>query len=102
VLLSIVFAATADAQAVRTFVSVNGVDNATCARDTPCRNFAAAISAVGSGGEVVAIDSGGFGPFTVNKPVSIVGAPGVHAAIAAPAAAPLAAAIWVTSAGGEV
>src|SRR3979411_2151022 len=63
----------------RTFVSVTGVDNPTCSRPSPCRNFNAAVTAVTAGGEVIAIDSGGYGTVVINKAVSIIAAPGVYA-----------------------
>lgn len=67
---------------VRTWVSVHGSDAAACSRAAPCRNFAAAIAAVSSGGEVVVLDSGGFGSVLINKPVTILAPEGIHAAIA--------------------
>lgn len=81
--VSVWFATSALAQSVvRTFVSTSGVDNATCSRSTPCRTFNAAIAAVDAAGEVVALDTGGYGPFTANKDVTVIGTPGIHAAIA--------------------
>src|SRR5687768_1796839 len=77
--------ATASAQAqapVRTFVSVNGVDNAQCLRTNPCRTFNAAVAAVADEGEVVALDTGGYGPMIINKSVTVHVASGVVAAIA--------------------
>jgi hypothetical protein len=67
---------------VRTWVSPAGVDTNPCTREQPCRNFAAAITAVAAGGEVVALDSAGYGPVTITKSVTIVAPVGVHAAIA--------------------
>lgn len=80
--LSLIVLASPAAAAVRTFVSVNGVDNATCDRISPCRTLNAAILAVDTGGEVVALDTGGYGPATINKSVAIIAPRGVHAAIA--------------------
>lgn len=74
--------ATSYGQGVRTWVSGSGLDNASCTRSAPCRTFTAATAAVGSGGEVVVLDSGGYGPFVIDKPVSIIAPAGVHAAIA--------------------
>jgi len=67
---------------VRTWVSPAGVDTNPCTREQPCRNFAAAITAVAAGGEVVALESAGYGPVTITKSVTIVAPAGVHAAIA--------------------
>lgn len=68
--------------AVRTFVATTGVDNATCLRANPCRTFQAAINVVDPGGEVVVLDSGGYGPVDISKSVSIIAPAGIHAAIA--------------------
>lgn len=68
-------------QSVRTFVASSGSDTNPCTRQLPCRNFAAAITAVSPEGEVVALDSAGYGPVAINKSVSLVAPPAVHAAI---------------------
>ena len=87
----IAFAAAAPpvhAQSQRTFVSVDGFDANTatnCGRLEPCRTFGAAMSVTNAGGEIVALDSGGYGAFTIDRPVSVVAPPGIHAAIAAAA-----------------
>lgn len=67
---------------VRTFVSTEGLDNATCSRAQPCRTFNAGINAVQPGGEVVVLDSGGYGPAAVTKSVSLIAPVGLHASIA--------------------
>src|SRR5882672_11336232 len=68
----------------RSAVSVNGSDADPCTVPSPCRTFTAALAATASGGEIIAIDSGGYGQsFTVSQPVTVSGAPGVHAAITA-------------------
>ena len=67
----------------RSAVSVNGSDMNDCSTPFPCRSFTAAIAATVPGGEVVAFDSAGYGPFTVSTSLTISGAPGVHAAITA-------------------
>src|SRR6187401_2596973 len=59
----------------RTFVSTSGSDANPCTRTDPCRNFQAAIANTLAGGEVVALDSGGYGTFTVDKSLTIAGAP---------------------------
>jgi hypothetical protein len=82
VLLALTAATPMNAQAIRTFVASNGSDTNPCTRTQPCRNFAAAIAAVAPGGEVVVLDSAGYGPVSVTKSVSIVAPPAVHAAIA--------------------
>jgi len=67
----------------RTFVSTSGSDANPCTVTAPCRNFAAAIANTTEGGEVVALTSGGYGPFTVDKSITIAGAPGAHVAVTA-------------------
>jgi len=68
----------------RTFVSAEtGSDSNNCSRTAPCRNFNAAILLTDAGGEVVALDSGGYGAMTIGQPIQIVAPPGVHAAITA-------------------
>lgn len=76
-----------DAAAVgqRTFVSTSGVDNPACSIPAPCRTFGAAITATASGGEVIALDSGGYGTVTITQSVSIIAPPGVYAGISVPA-----------------
>ena len=49
----------------------------------PCRNFNAAVGVVNAGGEVVALDSGGYGPVTISKAVTLTSPLGVYAAITA-------------------
>jgi hypothetical protein len=65
----------------RSAVSVNGVDTNPCTVALPCRSFTTAIPATVPGGEVVALSTAGYGPFTVSNSMTISGAPGVHAAI---------------------
>src|SRR5215211_3086451 len=73
----------------RTFVSAQQGNDANqtavppCAVTLPCRNFDAAITAVRAGGEVVALDSGGYGTVTISKAVTLTGPTGVYAAITA-------------------
>ena len=79
--------ALAYAQPQRTFVSAqNGNDANTvnnCSVTQPCRNFNAAIGVVAAGGEVVALDSGGYGSTTISKAVTLTGPTGVYVAITA-------------------
>lgn len=67
----------------RTFVASYGLDTNPCSVISPCRTFQPAINAVDPGGEVVALDSAGYGSITISKSVSVIVPPGVHAAIAA-------------------
>src|SRR5438067_5142315 len=61
--------------------AASGLDTNPCTRTAPCRNFAAAIAQTASGGEVIVLDSGGYGPVTINQAVSLVAPPGVYAGI---------------------
>ncbi|MDB4964910.1 MAG: hypothetical protein JWN44_599 [Myxococcales bacterium] len=62
---------TALAQATRTWVSGVGDDVNPCSRTAPCKTFAGAISKTAAGGEINAIDSGGFGAVTITKALTI-------------------------------
>src|SRR5215469_6005800 len=79
--LVLMIISSASAQVQRTFVSALGSDSNPCSRTSPCRTFAQAIAATNPGGEVVVLDSAGFGPVTITKPVSITAPPGVYAGI---------------------
>src|SRR5262245_34081519 len=68
----------------RTFVPSYGIDANPCSLVQPCRSFGIAISHVQSGGEVVVIDSAGYGVFTVTQPVSVIAPAGVYAGIFVP------------------
>jgi nitrous oxidase accessory protein NosD len=82
-LLLLCVAVSASAQLNRSAVSTTGLDTASCGVTDPCRTFAAALARTNPGGELVVLSSGGYGPFIVTHGVSIVAAPGVHAAITA-------------------
>ncbi|NJL29525.1 MAG: right-handed parallel beta-helix repeat-containing protein [Thermoanaerobaculia bacterium] len=67
------FAAAAQAQASRTWVSGVGDDANPCSRTAPCKTFAGAISKTAAGGEINAIDPGGYGAVTITKSITIDG-----------------------------
>jgi len=69
------------ATAQRTYVSSSGTANPSCSRAAPCRQFADAIPATNVGGEIVVLDSAGYGPVTITKSVSIIAPPGIYAGI---------------------
>ena len=81
-LLSILISTTVFAQNNRGAVSLTGNDAATCTVPDPCRTFDVAISRINAGGEVIALSSAGYVPFTVNKSISIISPPAYHAAMA--------------------
>lgn len=68
---SAAFAAGALAQATRTWVSGVGDDANPCSRTAPCKTFAGAISKTAAGGEINALDPGGFGGVTITKAITI-------------------------------
>jgi hypothetical protein len=72
------------AQATRTWVSGVGDDVNPCSRTAPCKTFAGAISKTAAGGEIDALDPGGFGTVTITKSITIDGN-GTHASILASA-----------------
>jgi hypothetical protein len=70
------FASLAQAQASRTWVSGVGDDVNPCSRTAPCKTFAGAISKTAAGGEIDALDPGGFGAVTITKSLTIDGTHG--------------------------
>lgn len=68
-----VFSLGAHAQATRTWVSGVGDDANPCSRTAPCKTFAGAISKTAAGGEINALDDGGFGAVTITKAITIDG-----------------------------
>jgi hypothetical protein len=57
----------------RTWVSGVGDDLNPCSRTAPCKTFAGAISKTSAGGEIDALDPGGFGTITITKSITIDG-----------------------------
>jgi hypothetical protein len=73
----------------RSFVATYGSDANTsvnCGPTAPCRSFNAALSVTGVGGEVVVLNSGGYGPapLTISQSVTIAAPPGVYAGLTVP------------------
>jgi hypothetical protein len=71
----------AQAQASRTWVSGVGDDANPCSRTAPCNTFAGAISKTAAGGEIDALDPGGFGGLTITKAITIDGGGGQVASV---------------------
>jgi hypothetical protein len=69
--LAALMATPAMAQATRTWVSGVGDDANPCSRTAPCKTFAGAISKTAAGGEINALDPGGFGAVTITKSITI-------------------------------
>lgn len=71
-----------DASAIgRTFVASFGADSNPCTLALPCRGFTAALAVTDPGGEIVVLDSAGYGPVTIGKSVSIIVPAGIYAGI---------------------
>jgi len=74
----------AEAGVARTWVGSSGNDSNTatnCTRAAPCKTFAAAYSVTQSGGEIVALDSVGYGPITITTPLTIIGLEGAFVSV---------------------
>jgi CSLREA domain-containing protein len=65
----------------RVFVSTTGSDANPCGLTTPCRTIGRALMVVATEGEVVVLNSGGYGPFIVYRAVSVVVPDGIYAGI---------------------
>jgi hypothetical protein len=76
VVFTMMVASMAQAQATRTWVSGVGDDVNPCSRTAPCKTWAGAISKTAVGGEIDALDPGGFGALTINKSITIEGTQG--------------------------
>src|SRR5262249_40563843 len=71
----------AHAQAARTWISGVGDDANPCSRVAPCKTWAGAITKTGFGGEIDALDPGGFGEVTIPKPMTFDGGGGQVASV---------------------
>jgi hypothetical protein len=74
----------AGATAQRTFVASYGLTANTafnCSLAKPCRAFNEAIGVTLAGGEVIVLDSAGYGTATIGKSITIAAPPGVYAGI---------------------
>ena len=81
--IALLCSVSAEASASRTFVATTGNDANTatnCGATTPCRSFFAALSVTNAGGELVVLNSGGYGPASIAQPV-VMTAIGVDASI---------------------
>jgi hypothetical protein len=66
----------------RTFVASYGNDSsANCSLSLPCRSFNAAIAQTKPGGEVVILDTAGYGPMTITQSLKVIGPSGVYGGI---------------------
>ncbi len=72
VIASVLGSAPAMAQANRTYVSSKGDDSNPCNAAAPCRTFQVAHDNTNSGGEIMILDPGGYGPVNITKGISII------------------------------
>src|ERR671913_1664343 len=75
-IFTLMVASTAQAQATRTWVSGVGDDVNPCSRTAPCKTWAGAISKTAAGGEIDALDPGGYGTLTITKSITVDGTTG--------------------------
>jgi hypothetical protein len=80
-LATLAIAVPALAASQRTFVASFGIDVGTCALLAPCRSFNFAISQTNAGGEVIILDTAGYGGMTITKSIKIIGPSGVYGGI---------------------
>jgi hypothetical protein len=79
----------AHAAGQRSFVRSDGVDvgNTQCSLSNPCRSFDVAIGVTNSGGEVVMLDTAGYGTMTITKAITVIGPTGLYGGISVGAGA---------------
>src|SRR5512134_3009705 len=65
----------------RTFVASYGQDTNPCTLASPCRTFTQAMLNTDTNGEVLVLDSAGYGAFTITKSVSVIAPDGVYAGV---------------------
>jgi len=75
------FAMPAGAQTTRTWVSGVGADSNPCSRTAPCATWAGAYAKTLAGGEIDALDPGGFGTLTISKSITLDGGGGQLASV---------------------
>ncbi len=66
------------AQATKIFVSATGNDANDGSRGSPKRNFQAAHNAVADGGQIVVLDTAGYGALIITKSLAVTVPPGVN------------------------
>lgn len=66
------------AQSTKIFLASTGVDTNDGSRASPKRTLQAGHDAVAAGGEVVILDTAGYGPVTITKSVGVIVPPGVN------------------------
>jgi len=82
--LAAALAATPSLAIQRTFVASSGNDANACTLAAPCRSFTAALLKTSGFGEIIVLDSAGYGPVTIAKSVSIIAPQGIYAGVTVP------------------
>ncbi len=82
-LLALVPAGGLHAQSSKIFVSATGNDANDGSRGAPKRNFQGAHDAVAAGGQIVVLDTAGYGTLTITKSLAVTVPPGVNGFITA-------------------
>ena len=80
------FLSSAYAQSPKIFIASTGADANDGSRASPKRSLQAAHDAVAAGGEVVILDTAGYGAVTITKSVGVVVPPGVNGFVTVTAA----------------
>lgn len=65
----------------RTYIASNGLDTNDGRLATPCRTIGAALAQTDPGGEIIVLDSAGYGVASINKSVAVIAPPGIYAGI---------------------
>jgi len=76
--LFLTLAASLHAQATKIFVASAGNDANDGSRGSPKRTFQAAHDAVAAGGQIVVLDTAGYGTLNINKSLAVTVPPGVN------------------------
>src|SRR3954468_24610775 len=78
------FASQSHAQSFRAFVASYGNDANNGSRSAPKKTFQSAHDVVSDGGQIVVLDSAGYGSLTITKSLSVIVPPGVNGFITVP------------------
>jgi len=95
-------AGAAAATVQRTFVASYGVDTDPCSLTKPCRSFGAALPLTNFGGDIVTLDSAGYGPVVIDRSISIIVPSGVYAGVSVNGAQVDGIVVNITGGGGSV
>src|SRR5512139_943857 len=63
------------------YVASHGNDANLCTLTSPCRSFSHAVDVADAGGEVIVLDTGGYGSVTITKSISIIAPVGMYASV---------------------